>query len=96
MHSIYALDSWGWNHRDASGSDWTEFAYFYRFLNFRRSQAILREFIVAELNALLVRLNIEAQIELSGLSSPEKLASLRSEMAKGRATFKEVMDGGWN
>lgn len=38
------------------------------------------------------RLNVNAEVELSGLSSPEKLASLRSELLKGRVTFKELMD----
>lgn len=66
--------------------------YFYRFVTFRRSQAILREHIVAELNALLRRLSIKAEIELNGLPSPDQLASLRNEMLKGRASFKDVMD----
>ncbi|WP_456815882.1 hypothetical protein [Bradyrhizobium sp. USDA 4508] len=83
---------WGWNYRDLSSDKWTEFAVFYRIMTFRASQAILREHILLELNALLKRLGVEAKIEVSGLPTSENIFGLRSEMAFGNISYAKAYE----
>jgi hypothetical protein len=83
---------WGWNHRDLSSKNWTEFALFYRMMTFRASQAILREHILLELNALLKRLDIKAEIKVSGLPTSENIFGLRSEMVFGNISYAKAYE----
>ncbi len=46
---------WGWNRRDWSQKRSTEFYCFYKLVDYRWSQAVLREFIVKEINKFLKR-----------------------------------------
>ncbi|WP_456679307.1 MULTISPECIES: hypothetical protein [unclassified Bradyrhizobium] len=83
---------WGWNHRDLTSNNWTEFALFYRMMTFRASQALLREHILLELNSLLKRLAIKAEIEISGLATSENIFGLRSEMALGNISYAKAYE----
>jgi hypothetical protein len=78
---------WGWNRRDYSQRNWTEFMQFYRTLTFKWAQAVLREHIVSELNALLPRLEIEARIKISGLPSSEEILFTRDDMCDGKLSL---------
>ena len=83
---------WGWNHRDVSTRFTTEYYYVDRQVTFEWAQAILREYILEELNRLLVRLNIDCQIRVSGLPSSSDILEYRQELKRGDITFKEALD----
>ena len=87
-----ATQSWGWNRRDSSDRYWTEFMQVYRSLTFKWAQAELREHIIAEFNALIVRLGIAAQVKVAGLPSAIDLLRTRHEMSVGNLSFKEAYD----
>jgi len=78
---------WGWNRRDFSGQNWTEFMQFYRTLTFRWAQAVLREHIISELNSLLARLNIRARVSVSGMPLPHEVLYLRDDMMVGNISY---------
>src|SRR6266536_4055405 len=63
---------WGWNRRDFSGRNWTEFMQFYRTLTYRWAQAVLRGHIISELNSLFARLGIKATVSVSGMPLPHE------------------------
>ena len=83
---------WGWNRRDYSDRNWTEFYSFYRILQFRWAQACLREHIVDELNRLLRRLDIEAKIVLKGLPTVSNILAVQQQMLEGTISFKDASD----
>jgi hypothetical protein len=87
-----ATREWGWPRRDYSGSNWTEFALFYRLIKFHWAQAKLREHIIAELNKLFVRLSIRAEISVSGLPTATEILGFRRQMAEGRLTFAKASE----
>jgi hypothetical protein len=78
---------WGWNRRDFSGRNWTEFMLFYRILTFRWAQAVLREHIISELNGLFARLRIKAAVSVSGMPLPHEVPYLRNDMMVGNLSF---------
>lgn len=83
---------WGWDRRDYSQRNWTEFYQFYRSLRFKWVQASMREHIVSELNGLLRRLSIEAEIIVQGLPTTSKIADVRRQMLKGHVSFGDAYD----
>lgn len=83
---------WGWNRRDYSDRNWTEFYLFYRILRFRWAQACLREHIVDELNRLLHRLDIEAKIMVKGLPTASDILAVQQQMLEGTISFKDASD----
>jgi hypothetical protein len=78
---------WGWNRRDYTQRNWTEFMQFYRTLTFKWAQAVLREHIVSELNALFVRLKIDARVKVSGLPPSEEILFTRNDMYDGKLSL---------
>ena len=92
---IYCLkitNRWGWNRRDFSLNNWTEYYLFYKILQFAWAQAIIREHIVDELNKLLRRLSIEAKIIMKGLPSAKNISIIREQLRKGQVSFNEAYD----
>lgn len=83
---------WGWNQRDFSQSNWTEFYMFYRILRFKWAQAVVREHIVNELNRLFRRLRVEAEIVVKGLPTASEIIAIRKRMSKGEISFQEASD----
>ena len=83
---------WGWNRRDSSERNWTEFYWSYRTLRFRLAQAYLREHIVDELNRLFRRLGIQAEIVVKGLPTPSEISAIQQRMLEGDISFKEAFD----
>jgi hypothetical protein len=81
---------WGWNRRDSSGTYDTEFFFFYRGIRFRRSQALLRDHIAAEINRLLTRLSISARIQLEGYRSPTEIGELLDRALSGSLHYGEA------
>ncbi len=83
---------WGWNQRDFSQSNWTEFYLFYRVLQSKWAQAMLREHVVNELNRLFKRLRIEAKIVVRGLPTASEIIAIRQRMSNGDISFQEASD----
>jgi hypothetical protein len=81
---------WGWNRRDSSQDRSTEFYYFYKKVTFRLAQAVLREHIILELNALLGRLGIDCQIIVNGLPSPSEIDEIKRALLAGELSFASV------
>jgi hypothetical protein len=86
--SLYrATKMWGWDCRDRSTNYLTEFYEFHRHFTFKWAQALLRDHIIRELNSLVSRLGINAQIVVEGLSSPEDILKVREQMHAGLLDF---------
>ena len=83
---------WGWNRRDFSQKKCTEFYTFYKVLNSRHAQAILRVHIIKEINQLLERLSVKCKIVVNGLPTPKEILQIRNDMQKGDIPFTEAYD----
>ena len=83
---------WGWNHRESSTQNWTEFYWFYRQLQFKWAQACLREHIVKELNQLFGRLGIEAEVVVNGLPTTSDVLEIRRRMCDGNISFDKALN----
>ena len=81
---------WGWNRRDFSQRNWTEFATFYRTITFKWSQARIREHILDEFNALLKRLGVKAELRITGLPNSGHILDLRNQMTEGLTSYAEA------
>jgi hypothetical protein len=92
IYETWSTNRWGWNRRDGSQNYWTEYMYFHRSLAFRKSQAVLREHIVQQLNSLFGFLGIRATISLSGKLNSKELAEVATELRDGRINFKNALD----
>ncbi len=90
IHQYRATRKWGWVRRDWSLDYVTEYYQFYRTLTFRWAQALVREHIVSELNALLSRLNIRATISLEALTTSDEILDIRAKMERGEIDFSGV------
>jgi len=84
--------NWGWNVRDWSQERSTEFFNFYKKITSHWAQAVLREYIIAELNRLFSRLGIVCQIEVTGLPAPSEILYIRRQLLEGTITFKQASD----
>jgi len=84
--------TWGWNRRDWSQEKTTEFFCFYKMVTFRWAQAVLREHIITELNALLCRLGIDCKIVVSGLPTPHEIKDIRRKLLDGELSFASASD----
>ena len=85
-----ATKRWGWNQRDYDLENWSEFYGFHRTLTLKRAQACLRKHIIKELNQLLRRLQIDAEIVVKGLPSAWEILRIRKQMCEGKIPFMEA------
>ena len=92
LYTAKSTGRWGWNLRDSSGRNWTEFYYFYRTIQFQWAQAVVREHIVNEFNRLFMRLGIEAQIEINGIPTASEILSVRQRLSAGSISFIDAYD----
>lgn len=83
---------WGWNRRDYTQRNNTEFYIFYKGITFRWAQAVVREHIIEELNTLLRRLGINSEIIVIGLPLAKDILKFRQEMLDGKLTFGKAHD----
>lgn len=100
-HSTYRQEShifnrkatlnWGWDLRDVDRDDKTEVYQYYQDLTFFWAQAVLRDYIIDELNKLFVRLEIKSRINLSGIPMPKEILKFRQEMLDGNKSFNDVL-----
>ena len=92
IHLNRASKDWGWNRRDVSEDNCTEYYLCYKKLKFRCAQAKLREHIICEINKLLARLNINCKVIVSGLPTPEEIVNLIDDLDKGKISFTKAYD----
>ena len=83
-------NKWGWMRGDTSRC--TAFYSIHRSIRHEWALAVLREHIIRELNALLMRLGIHAKIAVEGLSSPEEILAISEKMIKGEMTFIQALE----
>lgn len=83
---------WGWNRRDWS-QEWSiEFFTFYKAITFHWAQAVLREHIIAELNLLMVRLQIRCSVNVVGLPTSTEIMRVRNRLEEGTISFGDAFD----
>ena len=70
----------------------TEYFSFSRRLDFKRSQAELRDHILEALNSFLPRLEFRHRITVEGLVSPAKIGEMMSRLQGGDVTISEALD----
>jgi len=85
-----ATRAWGWNGRDYSLTNCTEFFVFYKIITFKWAQAILREHIINEMNNLLSRLQIKATIKVLGLPLSKEILQIREMLSEGKISFEQA------
>jgi len=69
----------------------TQFYYVVRQLQFLRSQALVREHVLAELNKLLVRLGVSTSIRVEGLPTSAVIAEYISKLETGETSFTQAL-----
>lgn len=69
----------------------SEFYLFARSLQFRGSQALIREQLVSDLNTLLPKLGLDDQLVVSGLPSSGEIAELARLLQAGEIDFAAAM-----
>ena len=87
-----ATSRWGWNQRDYNSENWNEFYGMYRSVTLKWAQACLREHIIKELNQLLRRLQIDAEIVVKGLPSAWEILRIRQQMCEGKISFIKAFE----
>ena len=70
----------------------TEYFSFSRRLAFKRSQAELRDHVIAELNAFLERIGLKNRLVVEGLVSPREISEMMNKLQAGEVTVSEAMD----
>jgi hypothetical protein len=70
----------------------TEYYYVLNCLKATRSQAILREHILSELNKLLKRMGVNNQIKIEGLVKPAEISNAIKKLDKGEVGFSEALE----
>jgi len=92
IYTFRSTRRWGWNRRDFSTKNWTEFSQVFRSLTFKWAKAVVRQHVISEIKKLLVRLEIDADLHVSGLICPHEILRIRREMAKGNIAFAEALE----
>ena len=83
---------WGWNQGDFSGEKWTEIYQFYRELQFKWAQALVREHALKEINGLLSRLKIRSVIVVNGLPTSSEIIKIRQRMLDGEISVLDALE----
>ena len=90
IHQARVTRRWGWNRRDTTDTHTTEFFQWANRATAAWALAVLREHIVAELNALMRRLGIEARIVITGLVYPQEAIRIREALIRGDMSFEDA------
>jgi len=87
-----ATKNWGWNGRNWTQDRCTEFYTFYRMLNFKYAQSLLREHVIDQINCLFKRLSIKCKLKIKGLPTSKKILKIRKKMEIGELSFNDVSE----
>ena len=94
-HEIYlqkVTRKWGWDKRDTTTNNKTEFYLVYQQVAMAISRAILREHIINELNSLVAHYNWDCKISITGIPSSIDLLSLKEKLIRGEVSFEQVFN----
>lgn len=69
-----------------------EYFRVYRHLRFLRAMALLREYIVSQMNGLLVRLGFSCRILINGLPNSDEIDVYINQLARGEIGFDDVLN----
>ncbi len=70
----------------------TEYYYIVNRLQSSRSQALLREHLLSEINKLLKRLGVKNSVKTEGLKSSSEISEAIKKLEKGTISFSEALD----
>lgn len=84
--------AWGWNCRDFSNKQTTEFYNLYRSATAEKAKRIFRTHIISQINMLLVRLEINCTISVEGLPSVGDAQQMKDKLVTGELNFKDFLD----
>jgi hypothetical protein len=62
-------------------------------LRFRRAQALVREQIIHDINGLVRRLGVDAQVSIRGLPTSDEIAQLARDLQDGKIEFSRAAEG---
>ena len=83
--------NWGWNLRDLDREEKTEIYHYYQYITFFWAKAILRDYIIDEINDLFKKLEINSKIKVSGIPTPKEILAFRKDMIDGEKSFDDVL-----
>lgn len=92
LYIQHVTRQWGWNKRDCTTQNKTEYYVVHQFITMAWAKAVLREHIVSEINLLIKRLGWDCRIVISGIPSSNDLRSLREKLNEGKVSFDEVIN----
>ena len=87
--------TWGWNCRDDTVEQTTDFYIYYKLVSHCWAKTILREHVINEFNRFFIHLGIECEIKVSGLPTPKDILKVRAKLLAGRIPYSEVLDWAW-
>lgn len=97
-HDIYLANitkNMGWTARGLFNKHSLEYYFFYRHLMFDKTRAILREYILRNLNDILKKtgkkMNFEAKIKINGIPSSQDYDNYIKQLMEGSLKFSEVV-----
>jgi hypothetical protein len=70
----------------------TEYYFFERHVQWSWAQALVREHVIDELNALLHRLGTASRLVVHGLPTARDLVELRAKLRRGEVDFADVRE----
>lgn len=86
----------GWDARNLFEKNITEYYFMYRFLNFQKFLAILRNHVLKELNLLIQRVNkkieIKGQIAFRNFPDIDNVNLFLEDIQNGKRNFKDIID----
>ncbi|MBM7131267.1 hypothetical protein [Dyella mobilis] len=83
---------WGWNYRDWSMDNSTEFFDVYRRLREERAKVMFRDHIIGEINKLFSRLSIHCVLSVDGLLTLSEVDALEKNLISGELSFSDLLD----
>ncbi|MCP9760237.1 hypothetical protein EGI20_13120 [Aquitalea sp. S1-19] len=95
LNSIFlykVAHAWGWNRRDFSTEQTTEFYSLYRSATAEKAKRIFRTHIISQINILLVRLEINCTISVEGLPSVEGAQQMKDKLVTSELSFRDFLD----
>ena len=90
--AMQATSKWGWTGRSMWDKDILEYYLLYRELHFAWSMAVLRNYILREMNNFLLRQNYNLEIKMTGLPNPNDVDKQIIAFEAGKLPFNKVLE----
>lgn len=84
----------GWNQRQLSGNNITEYYSMLRFLREKKLEAVIRQLIISKLNEILNKppLNLNVQVTMTNLFTSEDVEEQLEKMKTGDVKFMDIFN----